>query len=66
MQRFAPLSIHSYRPSMLKGLNLRVEHLGLCGRLAAQVHMANIIRPRQGFELDQLIDRLLLDTAEHP
>lgn len=66
MRRFAPLLANTYRPSMLEGLQVKPRHLQLCGTLAGQVRLARVTRPRQGFELDRLLDRLLADMAEHP
>ncbi|MDH0895945.1 MULTISPECIES: hypothetical protein [unclassified Pseudomonas] len=66
MRRLAPLLANSYRPPMIEGLQMKPRHLQLCGQLACRVHLAQVTRPSQGFELGQLIDHLLADMAEHP
>jgi hypothetical protein len=45
---------------------MRHEHLQLCGTLAGKIRLARLTRPREGFELDALMDRLLADMAENP
>ncbi len=66
MHRFGPLHNNTYRVRFLNGMALKSEHLQLCGRLAGQIRLASITRPRQSFELEQLIDRILADIAENP
>jgi len=66
MQRFEPLHDNTYRVRFLNGMALKGEHLQLCGRLAGRVRLARITRPRQGFELEPLIDRILADIGENP
>lgn len=65
MERFQPLYDNTYRAGFMEGMALKEEHLSLCGRLAGQIRLARIIRPENGFELDQLIDRILLDISEN-
>lgn len=66
MQRFQPLHNNTYRVSFLKGMALKKEHLQLCGKLAGKIRLARITRPRDGFHLDAMIDRILADIAENP
>jgi len=66
MQRFIPLRNNTYRVRFLNGMALQGEHLQLCGQLAGRIRLARVTRPQQGFELDQLVDRLLADIAENP
>lgn len=64
MDRFQPLRANTYRRHFMEGLSLRPEHLKQCGELAGRVHLARVTRPRSGFDIDGLVDRLLADTRE--
>lgn len=64
MNRFQPLRENTYRRRFMEGMALRPEHLERCGELAGKVHMARIIRPKAGFEIDGLMDCLLADARE--
>ncbi len=66
MKRFEPLRRNTYRLRYLDGMAMRHEHLQLCGTLAGKIRLARVTRPREGFELDALMDRLLADMAENP
>jgi hypothetical protein len=66
LRRFKPLYGNTYRVRFLNGMALKPEHLKLCGQLAGKVRLARITRPRVGFTLDQMIDAILADIAEHP
>ena len=66
MQGFRPLYNNTYRVRFLQGMSLNPEHLRLCGQLAAQIRLARITRPREGFSLAPMIDAILADIAEHP
>ena len=66
LNRFQPLHNNTYRVRFLKGMALKSEHLKLCGQLAGKIRLARITRPRVGFSLDQMIDRILADIAENP
>lgn len=66
MKRFAPLRANTYRARYMEGMALKAQHLQLCGQLAGTIRLARVTRPRQGFELDALIDHLLADMAAHP
>lgn len=50
----------------MRDRTLKSEHLQRYGQLAGQIHLARVSRPRQGFDLDTLIERLLADIAENP
>lgn len=65
MQRFLPLRNNTYRMRYLHAMALNAEHMQLCGKLAGRIRLANVYRPRTGFELDALIDNLLADMADH-
>tara|TARA_R110002110_G_scaffold108213_2_gene270442 strand:+ start:80 stop:982 length:903 start_codon:yes stop_codon:yes gene_type:complete len=64
MNRFRPLRENTYRRRFMDGMALRSEHLERCGELAGKVHMARIIRPKAGFDIDGLMDHLLADARE--
>lgn len=66
MQRFQPLHNNTYRVRFLEGMALKPTHLTLCGQLAGRIRLAHVTRPRSGFKLDMLIDRILLDIEENP
>lgn len=66
LQRFQPLYSNTYRVRFLNGMALKPEHLKLCGKLASKIRLARISRSRGGFNLDQMIDTILADIAEHP
>jgi hypothetical protein len=59
MNRFEPLLANTYRNFYLDGMALKPQHLQLCGKLAGQIHLAKVARPKVGFELDRLMDALL-------
>lgn len=64
--RFLPLRRNTYRNRFLEGMSLKSEHLKLCSKLAGSIRLANVLRPRVGFDLDMLIDRLVCDMSENP
>lgn len=66
LQRFKPLHNNTYRVRFLQGMALKPEHLKLCGQLAGRIRLARLTRPRTGFHLEPMIDRILADIAEHP
>lgn len=65
MRRFRPLRNNTYRLRFMDGMALSEDHLRLCGALAGRVHMARVTRPDHGFDLDGLVDRVLVDLAAH-
>lgn len=66
LYRFRPLHDNTYRVRFLQGMSLKPEHLQLCGKLAGRIRLARITRPRHGFNLEPMIDRILADIAENP
>ena len=66
MDRFRPLRNNTYRVRFLEGMALKAEHLRLCGQLAGRVHLTRVTRPEHGFDLDDLMDRILADAAANP
>jgi hypothetical protein len=66
MQRFAPLRNNTYRLRYMQGMTLSSTHMARCGQLAGRIHLARVTRPKQGFQVEALIDHLLNDMAGHP
>lgn len=64
LERFKPLQNNTYRLRFSKGMSLQGEHLPRYGQLASRIHLARVSRPKEGFNLDALVDRLLADMAE--
>ncbi|WP_035241287.1 hypothetical protein [Desulfobacter vibrioformis] len=54
--RIEPVMANTYRPGFLKGLGIQQAHFRMCARLANQARVIRVIRPEQGFRLDELMD----------
>jgi hypothetical protein len=65
MDRFQVLHYNTYRRRYLAGMSLQPEHLRLSSQLASQVRLARLTRPRARFSLDDMVERILQDIAEH-
>jgi hypothetical protein len=50
----------------MEGMPLKTQHLQRCGQLAGRIHLTRVTRPDHGFELDNLIERILADIEAHP
>lgn len=66
LEKFKPLYDNTYRVRFLNGMGLEQTHLQHCGRLAGNLHLARIDRPKIEFIINELIDQLLLDCRENP
>ncbi|GAB3430685.1 hypothetical protein NX773_01295 [Massilia solisilvae] len=66
MKRFLPLQNNTYRVKFLEGMSFKAEHFRLCSQLAAQARVTQVTRPRKGFQLDGLVDKLIADMAANP
>lgn len=64
MRRFELLQGYGYRPRFVRGLGLQREQLLSCSRLASQVQMSELVRRRDHFDLNGLVDSLLADMQE--
>lgn len=53
-----PLLNNTYRMSFLKGMGGKKDHFRQCAAVAAQAKVHQVCRPRKGFLLDELMDRL--------
>lgn len=61
--KFQALRANSYRFRFLQGMALGARHLEQCAALAARLPVAEVRRPRHGFDIDGLADRILEDVA---
>ncbi|CAO1651481.1 HPr kinase/phosphorylase C-terminal domain-containing protein [Parasphingorhabdus sp. NYA22] len=64
LQKFPALHANTYRQKFLDSMDLRPDHLNLCGKLASQTPITRVVRPRLGFKVDQLVDHILADLSE--
>ncbi|MBC9250144.1 hypothetical protein A9179_07645 [Pseudomonas alcaligenes] len=64
MRRFELLQGYGYRPRFVAGLGLQKEQLLSCSRLANQAQMSELVRKRDHFDLNGLVDSLLADMQE--
>lgn len=56
--KFEALSAYTYRGGVLEGMGLHSTHLDLCGRLAQQASVYELIRPMYGITPDRLADHI--------
>ncbi len=63
MAKYPPLFSNTYRAGLIDGMGLRAAHLEQCGRLASRITLSRVVRPKKGFDLEGLIQRLLDDIA---
>ena len=64
MQKLKPLQNNTYRANYLKGFAQEKAHFGRCGRIASQISLVSIMRPNDGFQLDQLVDLIEGDLKQ--
>lgn len=64
MQRFMPLLHNTYRRHFVEGMGRGADHLKRCGDLAGDAHVVQALRPNAGFDLDGLIEAMLVDMQE--
>jgi hypothetical protein len=64
LKKFPALHANTNRQKILDSKDLRPDHLKLCGKLAGQTPITSLIRPRMGFEVDQLVDHIMADLLE--
>jgi hypothetical protein len=60
-EKFNPLKNNTYRIGYLKGLGLNATHLKRCSGLANRISLTRITRPNDGFQLDELVERIESD-----
>lgn len=61
IEKIDPLITNSYRLRYLEGLGGKQEHFKFCAAVAAKADVCRVVRPKQGFQLEELLDLL----AEH-
>lgn len=61
--KFQTLRANSYRFRFVKGMALGPRHFQQCRALAADVPVAQVFRPRLGFDIDGLVDIILGDIS---
>lgn len=64
LQKFPALHANTYRQKFLDSMDLRPDHLSLCGKLAGKTSITRVVRPRMGFNVEQLVDHILADLSE--
>jgi hypothetical protein len=62
-ERFQILMKNTYRAHFLEGMGLWQEHLSSCAQLSSRIHISRITRPAKGFELDALVDQILVNIS---
>jgi hypothetical protein len=62
-QKFEALATHTYRLSYLDGLGTRAAHFRRSVEVARRTPMVAVHRPRETYQLDELLDRLVNDFA---
>jgi hypothetical protein len=60
-QKFKTLSLATYRPLFVAGMNLGSQHFRQIGEVARQAKIAVVKRPPSGFRVDELADLLAAD-----
>lgn len=63
MARFEPLRRNTYRVRYLHGMDLRGEHLKLCGQLAGRIRLVQVRRAQTGLSPDELAEALMEDAT---
>lgn len=63
--KYKVLHDYTYRMEFILGMNRQVNHLRSCGELSHRIRVARLIRPERGFDLDGLIDCLILDMRQN-
>lgn len=61
--KFQALRANTYRFRFLRGMEMGPRHFQQCQALAANVRIAQVFRPRLGFDVDGLADLILADLA---
>ncbi len=61
MAKFLPLQQNTYRAKFLQGMQLKSQHLAMCGKLASQIRLSRLTRPKLGFTADAMVDAILKD-----
>lgn len=65
MARFEPLHENTYRVHFLEHMALKPQHLQQVAKLAGNIRMARIRRPREGFRINELVQFILVDIDKN-
>ncbi|GGZ00386.1 hypothetical protein [Shewanella fodinae] len=66
MAKFMPLQNNTYRAKFLHGMQLKSQHLALCGKLASKIRLSRLTRPKLGFTANAMVDAILKDIEVNP
>ncbi|MDR1154448.1 MAG: hypothetical protein LBL04_07030 [Bacteroidales bacterium] len=56
VDKFHALRIHTYRPSFVKAMGMELTHFDLLRKLAGHIDVRVLLRPADGFRIDELAD----------
>ena len=56
IDKFHALRVNTYRPSFVKAMGLELAHFYLLKKLAAHIDVRILLRPAEGFHIDELTD----------
>lgn len=65
VDRFGPLHENTYRVHFLEHMALKPRHLQQVAKLAGNIHMARIRRPKAGFKIDELLEFIMEDIGRN-
>lgn len=65
LERFTQLRANIYRHQFMEALKHKADLICNCAAIAGRVHMSRVNRPTHSFELEGLIDAILLDIKDH-
>jgi hypothetical protein len=63
LQKVEALIANTYRQHFLQGLGVRPHHFLQLAQIARQVRLCRVVRPMNGFQIDELVRRLADDWA---
>ncbi|MGE4262227.1 hypothetical protein [Shewanella sp.] len=66
MAKFLPLQNNTYRAKFLHGMQLKPQHLSMCGKLASKIRLSRLTRPKLGFTANAMVDAILKDIEVNP
>lgn len=65
LERFTNLRANIYRHQFMEALKHKADLMYHCADIAGRAHMSRVIRPTHSFQLEGLIDAILLDIKDH-
>lgn len=63
IQKMKALSLTAYRPDFVEAMRLDTQYVKRLGEIASKAKVALVNRPRSGFRVDELVDRLVADFS---